>query len=155
MVVVLNEWIFHDLWGENGVENQEQAERFLRAFRESDDLLVIPAPGEHRWRDKVYELLERANRDPSVRTASRLFRSLMQSDDKSVEVLRENTIILPSDLAAQLPEEDIYLVEAYLSAGADALVTTDCGLHGALADFSAVVCSLRGDFLAGYFRRLA
>lgn len=150
MLIVLNEWIFHDMWGENGVENQEQAERFLKAFRESDDLLVIPAPGEHRWRDKVYELLERANWDPRIRSVSRLFRSLIRSDESAVAIPPEHTVVLPTELATRLPPEDIYLVEAYFSAGADTLVTTDLGLHGALADFAVVECLLRDDFLAGY-----
>ena len=152
MLIVLNEWIFHDMWGENGVEKLEQAERFLKAFRESGDLLVIPAPGEHRWRDKVYELLERANWDPRIRSVSRLFRSLIRSDESSVAIPPENTVVLPTELAARLPPEDVYLVEAYLSAGADTLVTTDEGLHGALADFAVVECLLRDDFLAGYHR---
>ena len=152
MLIVLNEWIFHDMWGENGVENQKQAERFLRDFRESGDLLVIPAPGEHRWREKVYELQERANWDPRIRSVSRLFRSLLRSDENSVEVLPENAVALPTEMAARLPPEDIYLVEACLSAGADMLVTSDLVLHGALADFAVIECLLRDDFLTGYRR---
>ena len=50
-----------------------------------------------------------------------------RSDDGSVWMCLK-------ELRLSLPAEDVYLVEAYLSAGADTLVTTDQGLHEALAD---------------------
>ena len=151
MIIVLNEWIFHDLLGQNGVELQRETSDFVNALFYSDDALVLP--DEPRWMRKAYQLMATGN--PELRAASIQLHTLMQTSRVIDVRAMERRITPPPDLRDRLPEEDIYLVEAYLSASADALVTTDCGLHGALADFSSVDCSLRRDFLAGYFRRLA
>ncbi len=57
---------------------------------------------------------------------------------------------IPPDLLSRLPEEDVYLVRAYLVADADLLVTTDCGLHRSLADWRSVSCQMRDEFLSEY-----
>ena len=57
---------------------------------------------------------------------------------------------VPEELLDSLPAEDAYLVEAYLSAGADTLVTTDRGLYEALADSESISCWTRDEFLNGY-----
>ena len=40
MIVVLNEWVFHDLLGENGEEDQRLTAAFLNTFHASSDKLV-------------------------------------------------------------------------------------------------------------------
>ncbi len=150
MILVLNEWVFHDLWGENGGANQNQTKNFLMSFRDSSDWLVVPAHGKNRWLGKVYELMGRSQLDPSLRIASRLFRSLIEDSGKIVWVQLDDVDDVPQNLLARLPEEDIYLVEAYLSASADMLVTTDRGLHDSLAASALVFCRMRDDFLAEY-----
>ena len=150
MIIVLNEWIFHDMWEENGIENRLEVERFLTALQNSDDRFVIPTPGAHGWNRKVYQLMDRARGNSNLSIVRRLFRSLFENPRKAIRIPHENVVPVPSDILPKLPPEDVYLVEAYLSAGADTLVTTDEGLHGALAGFAVVDCLLRDDFLAGY-----
>ena len=55
MILILNEWIFHDLLGENGVEAQQEAVDFLRKFHLSCHKLVIPK--EPRWTEKAHRLM--------------------------------------------------------------------------------------------------
>ena len=150
MIIVLNEWIFHDMWEENGAANRLEVERFLTALQNSDDRFVIPPHGAHGWNRKVYQLMDRARGNSNLSIVRRLFRSLFEDPRKAMRIPHEDMIPVPADILPKLPPEDIYLVEAYLSAGADMLVTTDHGLHGALADFGVVQCRLRDDFLAGY-----
>ncbi len=147
MIIVLNEWIFHDLLGQNGSELQRETSEFVNALFYSDDVLVLP--DEPRWMRKAYQLM--ATGDPELRAASVQLHTLMQTA-RVIDVRAMDRRIAPSpELLRETPSEDIYLVEAYLSAGADALVTTDFNLHGALADFSDdVSCRLRNDFLADY-----
>ena len=45
MILVLNEWVFHDLLFENGDPAFQETARFLVAFGESEDILVIPGRG--------------------------------------------------------------------------------------------------------------
>ena len=60
---------------------------------------------------------------------------------------------IPSDLLACLPEEDVYLVRAYVLASADLLVTTDTALRDSLADSRLVSCIMRDKFLSEYLPR--
>ena len=56
MIVVLNEWIFHDLLGENGEVAQRESVEFLKVFHSSRHKLVLPK--ESRWTEKAYRLIE-------------------------------------------------------------------------------------------------
>ena len=146
MIVVLNEWVFHDLWGENGDLSQRETALFLRAFVQSDDSLVVP--NEVRWSSKANRLMEFT--DTRRRLISKVFRSLYDDSERALRVRPGDATDIPGELLAQLPEEDVYLVEAYLSANADVLVTTDVDLHGALVNTESITCRMRDDFLADY-----
>ena len=146
MIVVLNEWVFHDLWGENGEGNQRGAAQFLRALVQSDDLLVVPS--ETRWVSKANRLMEFM--DARRRLISKVFRSLYDDSERTLRVGSEGSGVIPGQLLAILPEEDVYLVSAYLAANADVLVTTDVDLHDALVNTELVTCRMRDDFLEDY-----
>ena len=88
--------------------------------------------------------------DARLRNISKQFHSLIRDSDRAVDVRTTARLDAPEELRDSLPEEDVYLVAAYLSAGADTLVTTDQGLHEALADSVVVSCRLRDEFLDDY-----
>ena len=145
MIVVLNEWVFHDLLGENGEELQRQTATFLNAFHASRDKLVWP--GEHRWTQKAYRLMTQA--DARLRNTANQFRTLVYNSDRVVDVRKQEGDV-PEELADALPAEDAYLAEAYVTANADVLVTTDRELYEALVDSESVACQMRDEFLDGY-----
>lgn len=144
MIFVLNEWIFHDLWGENGTDKQRESLEFLSVFQSSDDKFVIPA--EPRWTRKAYHLMRMP--DVRIRGISRLLQSLLRNPDRAIQ--QETTPEIPESLLNQLPEEDVYLASAYLSVGADMLVTTDEGLFKSVSGSEIISCRMRDEFLAGY-----
>lgn len=144
MILVLNEWLFEDLLGRNGSDKQEETRQFLLALRASIDKFVIPS--KKRWNDKGYSLMRQ--RDIRLQGISRLFNSLRVNSDKAI--VQITTPEIPEDLLGQLPKEDVYLVSAYLSAGADLLITTDRGLFNSLADSELVSCQMRDEFLSSY-----
>ena len=144
MILVLNEWIFHDLRGENGKGRQIETLRFLHAFRYSGDMIVIPS--EKRWKDKAFSLMRQG--DSRLIAISKLLHSLLLNTDKAAP--QSATPEIPTDLLGRLPEEDVYLVSAYIAAGADKLVTTDQGLFDSVADSKVVSCQMRDDFGIGY-----
>lgn len=146
MILVLNEWIFHDLWGENGVDAQREAAAFLNAFCSSTDQLVLPA--ELRWMQKAYQLMTLT--DPILRDTSKRFHSLLLDSERTIDTRKLDIVDIPDGLRGNLPEEDVYLVSAYLAAGADRLITTDQGLFDSVADSELVSCQMRDDFLSGY-----
>ena len=146
MLILLNEWVFHDLWGENGQCEQWEAEHFLRALVRSTDSLVVP--DDSPWTRKAYQLMKLS--DPRLRLMSQAFRRLCIDSNRALRVRPEGTEVIPRELLTQLPEEDVYLVSAYLSAAADVLVTTDVSLYEALVDSDLVRCRMRDDFLDDY-----
>ena len=146
MILVLNEWVFHDLLGDNGEAFQRQTAAFLNAFHASRDKLVLPR--EPRWTRKAHRVMGQG--DARLRNSSKQLKTLIYNSDRAVDVQTTARLDAPEELRDSLPEEDVYLVEAYLSAGADTLVTTDQGLHEALADSVVVSCRLRDEFLSGY-----
>ena len=146
MILVLNEWVFHDLLGDNGEVVQQQTAAVLNAFHASRDKLVWP--GERRWTQKAYQLMTLG--DARLRNTSKQFHSLILDLNRVIDVRTTERVEVPEELRLSLPAEDVYLVEAYLSAGADTLVTTDEKLHKPLACSEAVSCRLRDEFLSGY-----
>ncbi len=146
MIVVLNEWVFHDLMGENGRESQWETVSFLRLFFESSDVLVVPA--EPRWTRKAYQLMTLT--DTELRNASLQFHTLIQDLNRARYARMEQQESVAQELPSQLPEEDRYLVSAYLTSDAHLLVTTDAELHDALSDSDLVTCRMRDEFLSEY-----
>ena len=146
MLYVLNEWVFHDLLGDNTDDEFQETGRFLIAFTRSNDGLVIPV--EKRWNDKSYQLMRMT--DPRRRQISQLFHSLLRDSRRAVRPTPEEPPTVSQELREQTPPEDLYLVLAYSAAQAELLVTTDEKLHAVLAQHDEVNCQLRGDFLASY-----
>ena len=146
MILVLNEWVFHDLLGENGEAVQRETAIFLNDLYTSHDKLVLPR--EPRWSQKAYQLMTLG--DARLRNTSKQFHSLIRDLNRVIDVRTTERVEVPEELRLSLPAEDVYLVEAYLSAGADTLVTTDRGLYEALSGYEAVSCRLRDEFLIGY-----
>ena len=146
MILVLNEWLFHDLWDENGNLAFQETARFLLAFAESEDILVIPA--EERWKRKAFQLMTMT--DPRQREVSkRLFR-LMQDSDRTVRIQPEDAPAIHQEFLDRLPRKDVYLVQAYISAGADLLITTDHELFCSIHENDDVNRQMRDDFLPEY-----
>ena len=146
MILVLNEWVFHDLLFDNGDAAFQETAQFLIAFQQSEDILIIP--GEERWKRKAFQLMMMS--DVRQRVVSRLLHGLLQDSDRTIRIQPEENPPIPQDLLDRLPCEDIYLVQAYVSAGADLLVTTDQGLLYAIGEHDDVNCRMREDFLAEY-----
>ena len=146
MILVLNEWVFHDLLGENGEAVQRETAIFLNDFYTSHDKLVLPR--EPRWSQKAHRVMGQG--DARLRNTSKQLKTLIYNSDRAVDVQTTARLDVPEELRDSLPAEDVYLVEAYLSAGAETLVTTDEKLHKPLACSEAVSCRLRDEFLSGY-----
>ena len=146
MILVLNEWVFHDLLFENDDPAFQETAQFLVDFAESEDVLVIPA--EQRWNRKAFQLMTMT--DTRIRLVSRLLHSLMRDADRTIRIQPEADPPVPQEFLDRLPSEDGYLVLAYVSAGADLLITTDRGLFCSIGEHDAVNCRMREDFLLWY-----
>ena len=146
MILVINEWIFHDLLGENGLEAYAEADRFIRELFQSDDWIVMPS--EQRWKSKAYQLM--TSPVPSLRQVSQLFHRLLRDSNRCIIVNPEDISQTPEGRYDWAPPEDVYLVEAYVASNADLLVTTDETLFDRVSEHGRFTCQMRDDFLAGY-----
>ena len=146
MILVLNEWIFHDLLGENGPDAFRGTAAFMARLDDSDDKVVMPT--EERWRRKAYQLMTATS--PAQRQVSKLLHSLLRNTDRCIRFLPTDVPMSSQGSYNWAPSEDVYLIEAYVASNADLLVTTDETLFEKAAENGQFTCQMRDDFLAGY-----
>ena len=146
MILVINEWIFHDLLGENGQDSFRETARFVIKLDRSVDTMVMPV--EERWKAKANRLWGMAN--PVERQVGRLLLNLFLDSKRCIRLESGDmpaTSLVDYDWA---PTEDVYLIEAFVASSADLLVTTDVALFQAIEQHGQFSCQMRDDFLAGY-----
>ena len=97
---------------------------------------------------KAYQLMTLTN--PMLRYSSKQFQSILRDSERTIDSRNLDEVDIPQELLDQVPDEDEYLVSAYLSAEADLLITTDRGLFDSVADSELVSCRIRDEFLSGY-----
>lgn len=123
--VVLNEWLLHDLAGDNGrVAQRSSAELLIGLVQGPFQLCIMH---ETAWTAKAFSLMRHTN-EP-VRSLSKLLQNRLLLDSSkvlwaSIRPLGDEE----SSIVRQCPEEDRYLVETYLLADANLLVTDDSGI---------------------------
>ena len=145
-MLVLNEWIFHDLSFDNGTAKFRETADFFEAFQNSDDKLALPA--EPRWKHKAFRLMTMS--DPRQRSISKVLHRILRDSDQTVLVKDDAPLKDPGSYHSVIPEKDVYLIIAYGAVGADLLVTTDIPLFEALVGLDGVNGAMRDDFLHEY-----
>ena len=146
MILVINEWIFEDLVGENGLDKFKETAEFVVKLNYSEDTLVMPV--EQRWRDKANRA--RTAADPMNREAGRLFVDLFWDLSRGIILNPDDIPQVPQGLYDWAPRKDVYLIEAYVASNADLLVTTDETLFDKVSEQGQFTCQMRDDFLAGH-----
>ena len=152
-LLVINEWLIHDLLGDNGADAQRESARFLVAFEQSDDAIAVLH--DSPWMEKVYELMRQTGAQtaaPLMRRASIRILRLIRTEAKCLYLYHPDIAAanIPDDAIAAAPQEDIYLIQLYYAAHADLLITTDHGLHNAFATHPDIAVTFRHDFLPTY-----
>lgn len=143
---VLDEWILHDLNGDWGPENQRQTYYFLERMHKLCDSLAVLDTSP--WTRKFHRLFSAADRSLEAHTLFKfLDLSFMRNSNKCRIVYNHELQPLPSTI--HCPVKDQYLVQLYLTCGANLLVTTDTTLEQALSGTDIQV-RLRDSFLGGY-----
>ena len=117
---------------------------------ESDHVVVIP--DKDRWMKKAYLLM--TAKGPEQRVLSKIFHRVMRDGNRAMRLQTSEESFSAAEFH-WMPTEDVYLVAAYVAAGADLLVTSDRELFDALKDCPQVACMMREDFLRGFETRMA
>ena len=146
MILVINEWIFHDLLSDISSDKFRETAQFVLKLNRSKDVVVIP--NEDRWKSKADELWG-AN-SLMQRQVGRLFLDLFWDSTRSIRLLPENITAASSETYAWVPSKDVYLIEACDATGAELLVTTDQELFDRVKERGEVECRMRDEFLSAY-----
>jgi len=143
---VVNEWLIEDLRGANGSTRQLEGCNFLRRLKERCDRIAIPYGSV--WLSKAYGLMT-LHYSPATRLCSQYLHGVILHDPEKCVLLEARDIVpIPEDVRRALPEKDVYLAEAYYSASASALITTDAR-HFQRVERSIKIIA-RDDFLRDY-----
>lgn len=143
---VIDEWLLHDLRGDNTPEAQERAKRFLEKLKEKCDRIAVSKGSP--WVQKAYELMTRPN--PLIRSLSKYLHLVILRDPQKCLLLEQDDVKALPNISETVPQDDIYLVEIYYSANASTFVTTDEKLYQALSAIQNMNVKRKEDFLKEY-----
>lgn len=149
--LVIDEWLWSDLSGENATERQKEAFKFLRAvFNKCDRIVTVKGS---KFEQKAMRLWRQADvmQDLTCRKIAKFLKgSFWYNSDKTL-LLDENQLQDPL-AGVGIKADDQYLLQAYLTAQASVIVTTDNPLRDLLASHG-IVCEKRDDFVPDYISR--
>lgn len=123
--LLIDEWLLHDLQGDNGRLAQARAGELLEKIRQVCDHIVLRKGS--RWAQKAYELMK--YNDPIVRDLSKYLHLVILRDPGKCRVLEGDHIPpLPAEVERVIPPHDLYLLETYATSQAELFITTDTRL---------------------------
>ena len=144
--LVIDEWLWSDLAGENSADKQRESFEFLEAvFNKCDRIVIVKAS---RFDEKAMEFWKHT--DLTRRGVAKFWKDrFWYNSDKSVLLDQAQLQDLPSQVANDVKTGDQYLVRAYLTSMASVIVTTDNPLKEAL-ETHGINCKHRKDFVPRY-----
>jgi len=145
--LIVDEWVIHDLRGDNLEGRQMETFQFLTRVEAKCDHLVLL----HRspWMRKAYKLMKEVN--PRLRLFSRFLRNTFLLNSSKCKIVGTNEIApLPPELRSVVPSDDLYLIELHTVVPKSTIVTTDVKLVEALSNLPNVTVRLRDEFLKNY-----
>jgi|HubBroStandDraft_4_1064222.scaffolds.fasta_scaffold62957_1 hypothetical protein len=146
-VFVINEWLWADSSGENGLQAQRETFNFVTQFAVSEHRMVFIEGSA--FDQKAWKLCKSTNVIVGA-IASAFVRSVRQNSDRCLILKPEGVITIPDELAAATKPEDHYLLHAMMSVGDSILITTDGPLREAVSR-AGLACFSREDFFRIYF----
>ncbi len=149
--IVLDEWLIHDLLGENTRDAQDKAHRFLTAIRQKCDHIAVITGSN--WMKKAYGLMRESS--PLLRKLSKqLHLDILLDPDKCILLGDQNVKPLSTDLRELVSEDKAYLVATYISAKGSVFITANEGLYNDLrstrSEIHDINAMLKDEFMEGY-----
>lgn len=146
-IFVINEWLWADLSGSNGLQAQREAFSVIEKLAASDHRIVVIEGSS--FDQKAWNLCKSTN--PIVqRIAGAYVANVRQNSDRCLIFKPEAAVALPDELASATEPDDHYLVQAQLTVIGAVLVTTDKLLRDAVGK-AGLSCLSREEFLSTYF----
>jgi hypothetical protein len=144
---VINEWLWSDLSGDNGLQAQRDSFRFVEKLPASDHRIVVI---EYSPFDRKGWSLCRGDNPMIVQRIGGVYAANVRlNSDRCLILKSEAVAILPDDLAGATNPDDHYLLRAQLTVAEAILVTTDAPLREAARN-AGLNCLSREEFLSTY-----
>lgn len=145
--LIVNEWVIHDLRGDNGEQRQRETLQFLIQVEQKCDHIVLLHGST--WMRKAYELMK----DPraSLRPVSKFLHLAFLRNPSKCQILGENEVQpLPDNMQSVVPYDDSYLIQLNTAVPRSTIVTTDRSLIERLSKLPNITVSIREEFLKHY-----
>ena len=145
---VINEWLWSDISGKNGLQLQRETFSVIEKLPASDHRIVIIEGSA--FDQKAWNLCKSSNPMLVQRIAGAYVANVRANSDRCLILKSEAVVSLPEELASATKADDHYLLRAQLAVTGAILVTTDAPLQET-AIKAGLKCLSREEFLATYF----
>lgn len=143
--IVIDEWLWADLSGENSDKTQKETFEFIQAIFDKCDRIVTVKGS--KFNQKAFDLCKHT--DVKRREIVKYYRDkFLFNSKKSVNLEESSLKSVPEHISKVTKEDDYYLIQAYLTAEASVIVTTDNPLKTAVNN--DINCQLRNEFVPAY-----
>lgn len=144
---IIDEWIWHDLAGENGEEKLKEAFKFLKFVYEKCDRITTIE--NSRFEQKFFSFCERT--DLKSRKIVRFYRGfIFDNSEKYSRVKANQCQDISQDISSKIKPDDQYLIKLYNKIQCT-IITTDNPLLEILRSHQ-IQCEHRDNFLQHYIR---
>jgi hypothetical protein len=147
--LVIDEWLWSDLAGENSTNSQRETFQFLEAvFTKCDRIVTVKGS---RFEEKALGFWKLT--DVTRRGIAKFYKErFWYNSDKCLLLDPAELQHLEDVISNKVKADDRYLVRACLTSKAMAIVTTDNPLRNAL-DGHGIPCRLRQEFVPEYITK--
>jgi len=142
---IIDEWIWHDLSGENGEEKRRESFKFLHlVFEKCDKIATIK---NSKFEKKFFNFSERT--DPFSHKIMKFYRNyIFYNSEKYIRLNDEECEQISEDIPSEINQDDHYLVRLYYNLHCP-IITTDNPLLKVLENYQ-IQCEHRDNFLPHY-----
>jgi pantothenate kinase len=159
MLLILDEWIIHDLQGDNGNEKQKETYAFLQKIKEKCDKISWISGSKFSYKyNKFCKFCGEICYDPELRKKIRFLESSFLRNPQKVEIITLDELNIEveeySHILKDINPDDHYIVKAYFYLKRKIneepiIITTDEKLVKKLRDLGVQV-DFRHDFILNY-----
>lgn len=149
IALILNEWLIHDLRGENGEKRQTESFQFIERVESKNDYLVVLRGSQ--WMNKAFQLMSDSQFDEKLRYFSKFLHGRLLRNISKCKIYNECEIsTIPDGIKTLISLEDSYLVALNLTEPNSIIITTDLKLIETLSKFTNIKLKERDEYLASY-----
>lgn len=154
MILILDEWIIHDLINDNGEEKQKESFQFLERMKDKCDKICLVK--ESKFMGKIGRFAKLAANSLELKNKFRFLKLVFLENSEKCEIIKlqnaKNGDVNVQELLVKINPDDHYLVIAYSKFKEEGykcvIITTDNKLKEAL--HNRVSVSLRDSFIKEY-----